>query len=331
MPLVSVVMPVFNAQHSVGRAIRSILCQTLPDLQLVVVDDGSTDNTAKVVSTFTDPRLLFLRENHQGVSRTSNIALQHATSEVIARMDADDFADPDRLQLQLNLLNQQSLDVVGSHIRITKSTGEAVPSMSRYEQWINQETNRHDEIMALRFVEFPLVNPTILARRNYFDLQFANNEFPEDYDLMLRAAALGMTFGKVKTSLLEWTDSDQRLTRNDSRYSSDAFMACRRHHFRHDVLSGVDTVDLWGSGKTGKLWFRWLQAIGLKVRRIIEVNPRKVGTQLDGVNVIHCDEMPISDGTIMVSAVGAMGARNMISRHATARGYQLGKDLWFVA
>ncbi|MEP3480373.1 MAG: glycosyltransferase family 2 protein [Fuerstiella sp.] len=331
MPSVSVVMPVFNAQDTVGRAIRSILDQTLPDIQLVVVDDGSTDQSPQIVSAISDPRLLFLQENHQGVSRTSNTALQHATSKFIARMDADDFADPERLQLQLERLHEQDLDVVGSRIRITKPTGEGVPSMSRYEQWINQETIGHDEIMALRFVEFPLVNPTILARRKYFDLQFANNDFPEDYDLMLRAASLGMKFGKVNASLLEWTDGDQRLTRNDSRYSSDAFMACRRHHFHHDVLSGVETVDLWGSGKTGKLWFRWLRAIGLRVRRIIEVNPRKVGTSLDGVDVIHCDEMPISDGTVMVSAVGAMGARDMISKHAATRGYQMGEDLWFVA
>lgn len=331
MPSVSVVMPVFNAQATVGRAIRSILDQTLTDLQLVVVDDGSTDATAEVVSAITDPRLLFLRENHQGVSLTANTALQHATSEVVARMDADDFADPNRLQLQLDLLHQQNLDVVGSQIRITKPTGEGVPSMSRYEHWINHETVRQDEIMALRFVEFPLVNPTILARRKYFDLQFANNDFPEDYDLMLRAASLGMTFGKVKTSLLDWTDGEQRLTRNDSRYSSDAFMKCRRHHFRHDVLTHIETVDLWGSGKTGKLWFRWLQEVGLTVRRIIEVHPRKVGTSLDSVPVIHCNEMPNSDGTVMVSAVGAMGARDMIKKHAAKRGYLMGKDLWFVA
>lgn len=331
MPLVSVVMPLYNAQDTVRRAIRSILDQTLSDIQLVVVDDGSTDNSADVVSAIADSRLVLVRENHRGVSRTANTALKHATSEIIARMDADDFAAPNRLELQLSLLRQQNLDAVGCQIRIMKPSGQAVPSMSRYEAWINQETGSHDEIMALRFVELPLVNPTILARRKYFELQFENNEFPEDYDLMLRAASRGMTFGKVCAPLLDWTDGEQRLTRNDPRYSDNAFMACRRHHFRHDVLSPFSTVDLWGSGKTGKLWFRWLRESGFAVRRIVEVNPRKVGTFLDGIPVIHCDEVPDRDGTLMVAAVGAMGARDIISKQAGQRGYQSGNDLWFVA
>lgn len=308
MPAVSVVMPVYNAESTVAFAVRSILNQTLADLQLVVVDDGSTDCSAEVVSAITDPRLTFVQEHHHGVSRTANTGLKHATSKIIARMDADDFAEPDRLKAQLQLLQQRNLDVVGCQIRITKPSGEAVPSMSRYQHWINTETVSHQEMMALRFVEFPLVNPTILAKREYFELQFADSEFPEDYDLMLRAASCGMIFGKVMAPLLNWTDGQHRLTRTNARYSDTAFMACRRHHFYNDVLTSVDTVDLWGSGKTGKQWFRWLQAAGLSVRRIIEINPRKVGTFLDGVPVIHCDEMPSNDGTAMVAAVGAMGA-----------------------
>lgn len=331
MPSVSVVMPVYNAENTVAAAIRSILNQTLSDIQLIVVDDGSTDNSANIVADIKDDRLTLIRENHRGVSRTANAGLKHTTAEFVARMDADDFAEPDRLRLQMQLLKEQNLDVVGCQIRITKPSGQSVPSMSRYERWINHETLSNEEIMALRFVEFPLVNPTIMARQKYFELQFANNGFPEDYDLMLKAASQQMTFGKVEAQLLTWTDGEHRLTRTNARYSDAAFMACRRHYFYHEILKCVDTVDLWGSGKTGKQWFRWLREMGLNVRRIIEVHPRKVGTVLHGVPVIHCDQMPNSDGTLMVSAVGAMGARDMIAKHAAERGYQSGRDLWFVA
>lgn len=331
MPSISVVMPVYNAETTVRRAIQSILDQTLTDLQLIVVDDGSTDQSAAAISQINDPRMVFVQENHQGVSRTANLATKLAAAEIIARMDADDYSEPNRLQLQYDYLHQQNVDVVGCQIRITTAAGQAVPSMHRYEHWINQETSNHDEIMAHRFVEFPLVNPTILAKRKYFELNFADNDFPEDYDLMLRAASAGMKFGKVCQPLVTWTDSEHRLTRNDQRYSNDAFMACRRFYFRKDILESVDQVDLWGSGKTGKHWFRWLQQAGLTVRKIIEVNPRKVGTFLDSVPVIHSDEMPPSDGTLMVCAVGAMGARPLIHKHADERGYELGTDLWFVA
>lgn len=331
MPRVSVLLPVYNAELTVRRAAQSILDQSMSDLELIVVDDGSTDQSAKVVSEIKDSRIRLIRENHHGVSRTANTAFQHARGELIARMDADDVSRPDRLARQLQYIEQHKADVVGSQVRMTTLSGQSVPSMSRYEQWINRDTMSHDEIVALRFVEFPLVNPTIMARKSYFEMQFAEGDFPEDYDLMLRAASSGMKFGKVKSELLQWADSEGRLTRNSNRYSEGAFMDCRRSHFRNDVLRDVDCVDLWGGGKTGKRWFHWLQKEGVAIRRVIEVDARKVGTVFNKVPVIHFDQMPGSDGTVLISAVGAMGAREKIQKHCEERGYQSGKNLWFVA
>ena len=309
---VSVVLPVFNGAATIARAVRSILDQTLREIELIVFDDGSTDDTVAVLREIRDPRLKLKHGVHSGVAAATNSATQLAAAPLIARMDADDFAYPSRLEKQLQLLHQQNLDVVGCQVRILNAANQIAPSMRRYERWINEETSDHGQISALRFVELPLVNPTILARRGYFEMGFRDNDLPEDYDLMLRAAAHGMRFGKVDEVLFDWMDGPCRLTRSDSRYAHDAFMRCRRLHLLAGPLHGVEQVDLWGLGQTGKPWLRWLQAQKIAVRRGYDINDRKVNTKIHGVQIAHPSEMPRADGTPLVVAVGAESARQTI-------------------
>lgn len=328
---VSVVLPVFNGATTIRRAIRSILQQSYRDLELIVVDDGSTDATVTVVQEHDDPRLRLLQIRHQGVAMAANVGTRMARFPHIARMDADDYSHPSRIEKQLQLLNRDQLDAVGCQIQVLDKDQNRIASMRRYEDWINQETRTSDQITALRFVELPLVNPSILARRAYFELQFATNHLPEDYDLFLRAAAKGMRFGKVCEPLLDWIDHPSGLTRTDIRYTPEAFMECRRIHLLAGPLSAVETVDFWGIGKTGKPWMRWLHAQGIHIRYAYTVAPRKVGQTIHRVQTQHTSALPPADGTPLLIAVGAAGARESILPQIQAKQYQIGHDAWFVA
>lgn len=331
MTEVSVVLPVFNGARTIGRAVRSILDQTLRNLELIVVDDGSTDNTVAVVQSLRDPRLRLISCPHRGVAATANTATKHAVAPIVARMDADDVAHPQRFEKQLQWLHKRDLDVVGCRIRILNESGQPSRAMGRYERWINEETLSGTQITALRFVEFPLVNPTILARRGYFEMGFRDGEVPEDYDLMLRAAARGMRFGKVDETLFDWIDRPGRLTRTDRRYTRAAFTRCRQAHLLAGPLRGVARVDLWGVGRTGKPWLRWLQLRGIAVRQGIDIHPRKVGGRIHGVCIVPPTALKAADGTPLIIAVGAEGARQLILPHLRSRGYVSGGDAWFVA
>lgn len=331
MPEVSVVLPVFNGARTIARAVRSILDQTLREIELIVVDDGSTDETVAIVRKLRDPRLRLIQCTHRRVAAAANTATGLAAGPFIARMDADDFAYPLRLEKQLQLLHEQNLDVVGCQVRILNESRHVTRTMRRYERWINEETIGGEQISALRFVEFPLVNPTILARRSYFEMGFRDSDLPEDYDLMLRAAAQGMRFGKVDEVLFDWTDHPDRLTRTDSRYTPEAFTRCRRLHLLAGPLRDVSRVDLWGVGRTGKPWLRWLQARNIAVRRGYDINERKVNERIHGVRIGHPTQMPAADGTPLLIAVGAEGARKLILPQILSRGYVSGVDAWFVA
>ncbi len=336
MPVVSVILPAYNAAPTIERAVRSMLAQTLQDIEVVVVDDGSTDDTEALVRAINDSRLKLHEQPHRGVCTAANAALAMTSSPLVARMDADDYSHPERLERQLAYLQTHGLDVVGSQVRILDADGRPVEGLRRYERWINQETLTEQQIDALRFVEYPLANPTLLARREFYELGYreassAEESFPEDYDLMLRAAERGMRFGKMAEPLLDWIDHGDRLTRTDPRYSPEAFDRCRRTHLLVGPLAGLEEVDLAGVGQTGKPWLRWLQAEGLRVRRAYDINPRKWGVTIHGVRVRDGDTMPLADGVPILVAVGSAGARETLTPHLRRRGYELGRDAWFVA
>ncbi len=331
IPEISVVLPVWNAECTIERAVCSILNQTFPTFELIVIDDGSADRTSEILAQMSDNRLQVVQTEHQGVAAAANLGTRLARGPIIARMDADDCAHPDRLACQLSYLKKHELDVVGSRIQIQTPTGLLTDGMARYERWINEDTVTPEQIQTLRFVEFPLVNPSILARRDYFRLSFRDNNLPEDYDLMLRAAHQGMRFGKTPEVLLTWHDTPFRLTRTDSRYSVESFMECRRFHFLNGPLCRVSMVDIWGAGPTGKLWLRWLKDRKITVRKLIDISERKLGQTIHGVPVMAPEQLGGPDGTPMIVAVGAAGARPIITKFVSELSYHIGADVWFVA
>ena len=327
---ISVVMPVFNAETTIKRAVDSILEQTLPPAELIIVDDGSTDETMQILSSFKDDRIVLVQQPHRGVAAAANKGTELAQSPLIARMDADDFSHRERLEKQAAWLRLHELDVVGCQVRMTDERGNPSCSLGRYAHWINDETITSETISALRFVELPIVNPTILGRREYFELGFRDNGLPEDYDLMLRAAEKGMKFGKVAEVLFDWTDRADRLTRTHENFNDDAFMRCRRTHLLAGPLAKVKRVELWGIGKTGKPWLRWLQQNQIQVRRAYDINPRKINTVINTV-AVHDPADLVCDGTIVLIAVGAEKARQTIWPQLVSRGFTPGIDAWFVA
>jgi glycosyltransferase involved in cell wall biosynthesis len=104
--LVSVIIPLFNAEPYVRDAVRSILDQTLEDLELIVVDDGSTDRGRAIVESHDDPRLIVLVQHNCGYAAAMNLGLSRARGRYVARMDADDLSERERLEKQVTCLDR---------------------------------------------------------------------------------------------------------------------------------------------------------------------------------------------------------------------------------
>lgn len=104
MPRVSVLIPTYNSGRFLGDAIESVLTQTFKDYEIIVVDDGSTDNTAQVVAQY--PQVKYIQREHCGVSATRNAAVAAATGEIVAFLDADDLFVADKLEKQVAYLDE---------------------------------------------------------------------------------------------------------------------------------------------------------------------------------------------------------------------------------
>lgn len=160
-PIIDVLMPVYNAERTIEEATRSILAQSIRDVRVIAVDDGSTDATNAILRRLAeeDRRLLLITKPNSGIVDTLNLALEAATAPFVARHDADDVSFPDRFERQLDCLSRQS-DVVavsGSCIHID---GDGNETGTRYEPW--------DPALAdfgcLPSLEPYLLHPFLLAR-----------------------------------------------------------------------------------------------------------------------------------------------------------------------
>jgi glycosyltransferase involved in cell wall biosynthesis len=129
MPLVSVVMPVYNAGRFVEQSISSILGQTMSDLELIVVDDGSSDNSWDAIHAIQDPRLIVMRNpSNKGIVYSRNKGLSHSRGEYYAPFDADDMAFPDKLSRQVRFLNENpGVGLVGSWAKWIDQEGNLLP------------------------------------------------------------------------------------------------------------------------------------------------------------------------------------------------------------
>ena len=186
-PLVSVLLPAFNAASTILPAIRSILDGDYPNLECIVVDDGSEDDTFRAAKSIQDSRLRIIQQAHQGVAHAHNRAVREARGTWLARMDADDIATPNRLSTQWRFLQEQGCGLIGGGVSIVDMEGTPVKSMKRYQDWLNH-LNDHAAIMAQRFVELPIVNPTLFGHRKWFERGCVQGPLPRRLRLFLNVA-----------------------------------------------------------------------------------------------------------------------------------------------
>ena len=106
MPTISVIIPAYNAEHTIQETLESVQKQTFSDFEIIVIDDGSTDRTLDIVREIADPRIKCFSYENGGVAMARNLGISHATGEFIAFLDADDMWTSDKLELQLGALQK---------------------------------------------------------------------------------------------------------------------------------------------------------------------------------------------------------------------------------
>ncbi len=181
-------MPAYNVEAYIKEAVDSVLTQTFADFELLIINDGSTDNTLQLLQAYTDPRIRIVSQPNNGLVRTLNTGLQLAKANLVARFDADDVCYPERLAIQYEFMqahpdyvlvagNADYMDEEGNHI---------FTYLCRYYE--------DEEIRQSKFVECPFIHSTVMYRKDAVINAGGYNEHAitfEDHMLWRKLSAFG--------------------------------------------------------------------------------------------------------------------------------------------
>lgn len=218
-PLISVILPVYNAERYLGEAIESILVQSLRDFELIAIDDGSKDRSRTLLEKIavTDQRVRVISRPNTGIVGALNDGLAAARGEFIARMDADDWVTAQRFEKQVAFLRQhQNCVCVGSYFNYMDADGALI-------KWNPRETDHNAIERALLSGDGgALIHPVIMARRAAIVQAGGYRveaQWVEDLDLYLRLARIG-ELSNVPEVLLHYRYHTQSVnfTRNEGRH-----------------------------------------------------------------------------------------------------------------
>ncbi|HTI07198.1 MAG TPA: glycosyltransferase [Puia sp.] len=158
-PKVTVLMPAYNAGKYIAEAIRSVLGQSFTDFELLIVDDGSSDNTLGVVHSFADPRIRLLVQEKKGISLALNTGLKAARGLYIARFDADDICFPERLARQVVFLDGHPAYLV------TGSDAEYISENGEFLFNFRCKGHAHREILENLYQHCPFIHSAVMYRK----------------------------------------------------------------------------------------------------------------------------------------------------------------------
>ncbi len=200
-PAISVIMPAYNAEKYIASAIDSILLQTFKDFELIIVDDSSTDKTWDIVKKYIKGKRIIASRNNKNLklSKTLNAAIEKSRGKYLARMDADDWSYPNRLDKQYKFMEKyKNVGIVGGQMEIVKEDGTSM-GKRRYA--------KDDKSLRKNIFWFsPFSHPLIMIRKSILDrVGMYNPQFnpAEDYELYFRIGKISK-FANLPETLLKY-------------------------------------------------------------------------------------------------------------------------------
>lgn len=340
-PLISVLLPVRNGAATIGRAIDGVGAQTLSDWEVIAVDDGSTDDTARLLAEAArrDERIRVLTQPAAGIVTALNTGWRAARGRFLARLDADDEVHPERFALQAEFLRAHPETGVVSSLVAYGGDRAANAGYAHHVDWLNTVVTP-DELALNRFIESPVAHPSVMFRRELAERHgvYAEGGFPEDYELWLRWADAGVRMAKVPRELLVWHDSPTRASRTDPRYSPEAFYRVKAKYLARELgrilgrdRGGERAVWIWGAGRPTRKRAAALTEHGVTIAGYIDIDGKKTGKRVGGVPVIGPAELPAAGSIFVLGYVASRGARELIRTELKRRGWVEGRQFLMCA
>lgn len=215
-PLISVVMSVYNGENHLRDAIDSILAQTFKDFEFIIINDGSTDDTLKIIKSYKDSRIILISRESRGLVTSLNEGIRIAKGKYIARQDADDISAVNRIASQYDYLeSNRECAVIASTICQIDSEGNLIGD------WIEDIHNLdYSQIKEYMPKSNCIAHPSVMMRTALIKkYQYRDIEAGEDYELWLRLLSDGMEIHKIPEKLVYYRVHQSSITQLSNRKS----------------------------------------------------------------------------------------------------------------
>jgi glycosyltransferase involved in cell wall biosynthesis len=224
-PVVSVIIPVFNGERFLREAVQTVLAQNYSPLEIVIVDDGSTDSTASVVKSLGEP-VRYLHQTNQGPAAARNRGIEQAQGSLLAFADADDLWPGNKLELQLPcLIEDVAVEIV----------------MGRIQQVLLSETDGKTQAKEFAEPAFSVNLGSAIIRKSVFERVGLFDEtmrYSEDVDWFMRAREAGAAIKTIDAVTLLYRQHEQNMTRGKSASELNVLMALKKSLDRRRATTG---------------------------------------------------------------------------------------------
>lgn len=266
--LVTVIMPVYNAEKYLAEAIESILEQTYSDFEFIITNDGSTDNSLNIIKEYAekDNRIRIVSRENKGLVYTLNEQINMADGKYIVRMDADDISGKERICKQVDYMEKnQDIYLAGCHYDMLVEPGtdeEIIKCLNRINRDVN---NFNDRVIQHMFLGYVLLHPTWIFRKELINCigGYGNYKHCEDGEFLFRTLASGYRIGTVPEKLFQYRVYNSSKSGNDRLSNTGLKEDMIDYHIKYMVKSLKEKFDkeyvVWGADITGSLAVKKIQ------------------------------------------------------------------------
>lgn len=320
---IAIVMTVQNEELYLRECLQSIINQSFKDWELVVIDDHSSDSTSEILEDFKqkDKRIQWHTNDGNGIIPALTLAYEKSTAPYITRMDGDDLMPADKLELLLNIIKHHGKHVIATGKVQYFSSHPITAGYKRYENWLNDRCEKNDHA-AWIYRECIVASPNWLCHRSVIDAVggFANLQYPEDYDLVLKWIEKGFAIQSTTAITHLWREHPERTSRNSSVYDQASFFHLKLTFFAkkyHD-----SPIFVLGEGKKANLALEILKKLNCFTEQLIAQSQDKRSINLDSLN---------RKGAIVLIAIYPKDeTRAFIEKELQKKGFHLGENLYYL-
>jgi len=331
MSLISILTPFKNTSEFLPECIESVQSQTYTNWELILVDDGSTDESLSIAAEFVkaDSWVQLLTNEGTGIIEALKLAYSHSRGTLITRMDSDDIMHPQKLEIMSGQLQEWGI----GHLAVgqVKYFGDKPISIGylEYEGWLNAMTNQGTNFLEI-YKECPIPSPAFMVHKSDLDKcgGFDSKVYPEDYDLAFRFYKGELKCIPCSKVLHNWRDYDQRTSKTSEHYSIPYFVKLKTQHFLDIDRDPTRQLTVWGVGDKGKEVCKVLQQNN-HAFKWISVHPGKLGQTIAGKEIRSLQQFEMFENPQSLITLKDEKAQEEIKDYMDKRGLHEMLDYFF--